>query len=143
LPTFIVTSAPVGVTEVGSPKFKMWFTADELLDTRRRAGDFARLLCIENDGDEPIELAHVRNGILYEGLSSQVDWADLAQVIDVWERAKDEVLNRLVVEQGGTKGFGSIVDDVIESMGLPKQWLGHLQRAVIKMNPEIESSLVF
>lgn len=116
--------------------------AELMLDTRRRAWEFARLLCVKNEGDEPIETAHVRNGILYNGMSSTIDWADLGQVIDIWERAKEEILTRLVAEHGGTKGFVSTVEDVIESMGLPKQWDERLQEAVIKMRPEIKSSLV-
>jgi hypothetical protein len=75
-------------------------------------------------------------------MSSQVDWADLVQVVDIWERAKREILAKWDDEKISRSEFVCFVDDVIRSMGLPVQWAERLQRAVMGMRPELESSLV-
>jgi hypothetical protein len=142
LPTYILTRETDGYNWEQDQRFKSRVRADMFLDTRRRAEEFARLLCIENEGDEPVEVAHVRNGILYEGMSSQVDWADLVQVVDIWERAKREILAKWDDEKISKSEFVGFVDDVIRSMGLPVQWSERLQRAVMGMRPELESSLI-
>ena len=141
LPIFIVTNDPLGYDSVRDAQSKDRVEISGFLDLLRRRGMFARLIYIENVGDSPIELAHVRNGILYEGMTSQIDWVDLAQVVDIWEKAKQEILNQLDGEKTGQE-FSSIVDGVILSMGLPQLWFERLKTAVIKMRPDIESNLV-
>jgi hypothetical protein len=141
LTTYLITRETTGYDWSHDQFFNSRVRADFFLDVRRRTEEFGRLLCIENEGDEPIEIAHVRDGVLYEGLTSEVNWADTGHVVDIWERAKKEILRRWEGREV-TQGLADIIKEVIRNMGLPVQWSDRLQAAVLKMEPEIESSLV-
>jgi hypothetical protein len=142
LPTFVVTIRPSGCGHVNEKKFKTSKKAEEVLEQRRRAREFARLFRHDGRDTVLVEVAHTRKGVMYMGLNPTIDWADLAQVVDVWERAKGEILARLGDDEHPGAEFARMVDDVIQGMSLPPQWSERLQRAVMKMRPEIEASLV-
>src|SRR5215467_8663882 len=107
---------------------------------KQRMARVTCLLHVETEEKKPNE--YIWSGIMYEGLTSQVDWSDLSQVVEIWEKAKGEILVRLGDEKIGYPEFENLVDSVIRDMGLPSHWSEQLKAAVIKLRPEIEQSLV-